>query len=354
MTIFKKNSNYIENGENNMEFINEIVDKIMEEEINHTPCDYICRNIGSTYPQANHKVLEIPGEFKNLENAYGFKLNGRSIYMDGVESVFIKNGETIKEYATCIEYLTTDFNPKSDKIFDYDLSIIIQLRKFCYNIIVTHIIQKEKEKTFYIDGHPVRVLFRVFDKERISKILNTLSKKDYTNNKISDEDVVKFGYSIAFAKDDYAKDHLEKCAELFASIEKIDQPQRIDLFKALKEKIKYHFNNDKSKKKDLITMISQAMYKQDFDKLSREEKMEFKLKQLEDAVHYNEEELSQQKAKISQQKVELSQQKAELSQQKAALSQQKAKISQQKAKISQQDELILQLKKELASFKNAS
>ena len=131
--------------------------------------------------------------------------------------------------------------------------------------------------------------------------------------------MVKFSYSIAFAKDDYAKDHLEKCAELFASIEKIDQPQRIDLFKALKEKIKYHFNDDKSKKRELITMIAQAMYKQDFDKLSREEKMEFKLKQLEDTVHDNEE-----------------------------------KLSQQKAKISQQDELILQLKKELASFKNAS
>ena len=326
MSILKKNTNYIENGKNNMDFINRTVDKIMKEKPNNSPCDYICRNIGSSYPKTNHTVLEIPGEFKSLENTYGFKLNGRPIYMDGVESLLLDNGRTVREYATCIEYLTTDFNPKSEKIFDYDLSIIIQLKKFCYNIVVTNRKQKEKEKTYFIDGHPVHVLFRVFDKEKIYEILNTLSKKDYTNNKITDEDVVKFSYGIAFAKDNYAKDYLKKSAELFCSIEKINQAQRIDLYTALKEKIKYHFDGDENKKRELITMITQAMYEQDFEKLTRKEQMEIRLKQLKDAISERDEELSQNKKEISQQKEELSQQKEE----------------------------ILKLKKELAAFKNVS
>lgn len=157
--------------------IEEIVETIMQEKINHSPCDFICRKIGSVYPKTNHNVLEIPGEFKNLENTAGFTLKGETLFMDGVESIFPDKDSFFDEYAACIEYLTTQIEPKTEKIFKYNLSIIITLGKFCYNIVVTHKKPKSEEITYYIDGHPLHIIFRIFDKKRIYEILNTLTKK---------------------------------------------------------------------------------------------------------------------------------------------------------------------------------
>ena len=55
----------------------------------------------------------------------------------------------------------------------------------------------------------------------------------------------------------------------------------------------------------MITMITQAMYEQDFEKLTRKEQMEIRLKQLKEAVNDRDEELSQKNKELSQQKEEI-------------------------------------------------
>ena len=152
------------------------------------------------------------------------------------------------------------------------------------------------------------------------------------------EDVVKFSYSIAFAKDNYAKDHLEKSVELFCSIEKIDPPQRTDLYTALKEKIKYHFDDDKNKKRELITMITKALTDPDFDELTRREQEEIILKHKDEAIHDRDERIKEQENIISKQKLHL-QQKDNI-------------ISNNKEIISQKEETISDLRKEIELLKN--
>lgn len=277
----------------------------MEEKLNHSPCDFICRYIGTLYPKTNHNVLEIPGEFKNIENTDGFLLNGQVLFMDGVESIILNKDNTTKDYATCIEYLTTEINPKVENLFDYNLAIVIQLKKYCYNVVVTNNKPKHNEITYFVDGHPVHVLFRVFDKEEIYKSLNTLSQKDYSKNKMPLEDVVKFSYCIAFAKGNYAKDYLEKSTQLFCSIEQIDTPQRLDLFMALKEKIKYHFDDDENKKMELITMITKALTDPDFVELPRNEQIRIRLQLKDETIQKMDETIQEKDRTISKLKEEI-------------------------------------------------
>ena len=66
MSKLKRNTHYIQNEKNNMDFINNIVDEIMQEDVNRSPCDFICRKIVSCieWIQAQidravfHKVLD--------------------------------------------------------------------------------------------------------------------------------------------------------------------------------------------------------------------------------------------------------------------------------------------------------
>ena len=45
MSKLKRNTYYIQNEENNMDFINNIIDGTMQEDVNRSPCDFICRKI---------------------------------------------------------------------------------------------------------------------------------------------------------------------------------------------------------------------------------------------------------------------------------------------------------------------
>ncbi len=101
---------------------------------------------------------------------------------------------------------------------------------------------------------------------------------------MSEKDVVSFSYGIAFAKDDYAKDYLEKSVNFFTTIENIEDKHQQDLYLALKEKIKYYFKDDEKKKRELITMITKSVTDIGYNELSHQEKMEILLNEREKVI----------------------------------------------------------------------
>jgi hypothetical protein len=257
--MLKYNSNYIKNSKK-PKCIEKVVNELLGEEINSKPYDFLFRFVGEEYPQTNHDFLNLPGIFKQMESTNVFTKDGKSLQMDLVESILPDDKDVKFAAITNMEHQARKLSPsKIEDIFFYSIFLIGKFKQPCYSYVVTNIDHGAEEIIYEIDGHPLKIHFILFDKQRIYKILNTLIKKNYTIFNMSEMDFVKLNYCIIFAKDDYAKDVIEKTVELFISIEKINHEYQLVLFLALKMMIKYHFRDDFGKTRELLTMITKAM-----------------------------------------------------------------------------------------------
>lgn len=201
------------------------------------PYDFLFRFVGEEYPQTNHKFLNLPGIFKQLESTNVFTKDGRSLQMDLVESI-LPDGKNVRFATTTImEHQARKLSPtKIEDIFFYVIFQIAKFKQPCYSYVVTNIDHGCSERIYEVDGHPLKII-----------------------SEMSELDFIKLNYSIIFAKDDYAKDVIEKSVNLFISIEKISFEHQLVLFLALKMMIKYHFRDDVVKTKVLLTMITKAV-----------------------------------------------------------------------------------------------
>lgn len=269
MNLKKVNSNYKYNEIHNSGKIKQIVEEMMKEKTNPAPFDFLFRNGSRDYPEINHKVLELPGKFKQLEDTAVFVFGEGVHQMDYAQSV-LPDGKMVKrEAAVDTEHQSIPLgDDKAEDIFHYCLYTTIKLKKPCYPVVVTNYGEDKSSKTYCFEGISFTIYFRVFDKEKIYKILNTLSTKDYNTIEFSDEDYLNFLYSMIFAKPPYAKDFIEKAVGLFISIEKINLNHQFDLHLALKMLIKYHFRGDDDKIEELLTMITKAVPSSKTDELS--------------------------------------------------------------------------------------
>ena len=75
---------------------------------------------------------------------------------------------------------------------------------------------------------------------------------------MSGHDFIKWAQCIAFARQPYAQDYIEKCVDLFTRIEKINYDYQMNLHMSLKVMIKSQFKDEKTVRR-LLTMITKAI-----------------------------------------------------------------------------------------------
>ena len=254
-----RNTNYCENTKYHMDIINCEVDKMMAEKINPHPHNFVSITNGITFPKLNHEALEIPGKFKQRESIYGFTNDGTLIFMDQVTSVCLDNEKKKRELGVNYEYLVGKLKPeKKERLLDYDVSIQVILKKPAFEVVISDYDYGIDEECMKIDGSAIRVLYRTFDKKAIYKTLNKLNNIDYHKQEMSGHDFIKWAQCIAFARQPYAQDYIEKCVDLFTRIEKINYDYQMNLHMSLKVMIKSQFKDEKTVRR-LLTMITKAI-----------------------------------------------------------------------------------------------
>ncbi|WP_298524692.1 hypothetical protein [uncultured Methanobrevibacter sp.] len=286
--------------------IQQIVSEIMRNKITTMPFDFLFRDNIAHYPETNHKLLGLPGIFKNIEDTNIFIKGCGNLNMDHLESVLPDDGMIKREAAINVEQETGKIkNEKIEVIFNYWLNTMIKLKKPCYPFVATNYEYKSKFLVGFVEGFLFIIYLIIFYKKRLYKILNTLNEKDYSKEEFSKEDYVQFTYCMIFAKKPYAEDMMERLTMLFTSIENINKEFQYDLHTSLCMMIKYHFNDDE-KIMELITMITEKMQEEEMEKLSFIERMKTQLAE-------GEIERKQLKSEISKKDSELSKKDDELS-----------------------------------------
>lgn len=340
----KFNKNYHHNTKHNSKKIKQIVAKLMERKSYPAPADFLFRFNARRYPISNHKVLELPGKFKNIEDTRVFVKDNGVLDMDFCQSVFPDGHMILRESALNLEHQSRSLPfEKVQKIFDYCFYKAIELEKPCYPIVVTNG-DYPPQKLYCLEGIPFLIRFIVFDEDRICKILNTLSKKDYNQEVFSNEDYLNLVYCIIFCKKPYEKDVIQKAAYIFASIDNIGHNHQLGLHLALTKMIKYYFDDDK-KIEELLTMITKAVHDSSVDEISSYEVKVKSNEELKEEIYQKNEVISQQGEVISQQGEMLSQKDEKISQQDEMLSQKDEEISQMSDEISKKDSEIKKLKR---------
>ena len=109
--------------------------------------------------------------------------------------------------------------------------------------------------------------------------------------------------------------------------------------------IKYHFQGNDEKIKELLTMISEVMYEEDMDELPLYEKMGIELVQLTNKLSESE----KQRLEFAD---EISERDAQISEMSDQISERDAQILEKDNQISEKDEIILELKNRLYKYEN--
>ena len=105
-----------------------------------------------------------------------------------------------KDCITCIEYLTGSFSPKEVPLLKYNISKINKHNKLCYNLLVTNEKLKQLMHTKFIQGYPLCLIPRIYDKPKIYNTLNTIKDKNQHNELITEFDVLNSHISFLLQK----------------------------------------------------------------------------------------------------------------------------------------------------------
>ena len=342
MKFNKKND---EKHNNHKKMVKKVVFQIMKNKITTMPFDYLFRNIIDRFPETNHKLLGLPGEFKKKENTTVFVNEKTSLEMDYLESVF-PDGDLIKrESSINVEQETLEIRPeKCDRIFEYCLNKTIALKKPCYPFVATNYNYKADALLHYVEGIIFFIRLIIFDEKRVYEILNKLNEKDYSKEEFSIEDYVLFNYCMVFAKKPYAKDIMEKLARLFESIDNISIDLKTDLHSSLCLMIKYHFK-DAKKIEELITLITYAMEEEELEDLPNQERLKLNLAKSEERYFRGEKERLEMLSELSQKDNVINQKDKKLAQKDNVINQKDNVINQKDKKLAEKDKKIAKLQK---------
>ena len=303
----------------------------MAEDADPQTLDFLFRFNTRNYPISVHKVLELPGEFKNIEDTAVFIFDEPAKQADHVEKI-LPDGKMVKrESVSTVEQQTGKLSPsKVNDIYIYCLYYTIHHKRPCYAIVVTDYDYGKDYEDYEVDGFSFRIYFRTFNREKIYEMLNRLKRKDYNNEELSNEDYFRLICCLIFAKKEFAKDIIEEIVKLFATIEKISYNHQINLHLALKMMIKFRFGDDLNKKEELLIMITKSVHESQYEKINGYEVEQKSLEEL--------------KKDFAQQKIEL---ETKLENIKNKNIQQENELKNIKNKNIQQENEIKKLKKTL-------
>lgn len=263
--------------------LNELVDKMMEES-NHNPRDYCFRYILNTYPKAAHDAFDFPGEYVDNLEVDVFTDDGRSLEMDCAQLIMPKGDITCKSTIN-VEHQTYPINDeKVETMYDYKLFLIYKTNIPSNSIVMTNMdLGKE---IIYCESHDqiFKLHLNVVTEEKISKRLTILNDKITNNQELSQKEVMYFVYISIFVKEKHAKETMEKIANLFSRIKKIEPNLELDIHQILKKMIKFHFRDDLDKCRELLTMISKSIFQKNLEGLTYKERAELRMKKLNQQI----------------------------------------------------------------------
>ena len=155
----------------------------------------------------------------------------------------------------------------------------------CIVYLITNINYNTNKLTYNINNEVFSINIIYISQKKIDKILNTISSRDYSKEELSEVDMVRLIHCLIFANKKHSKGVVKKVAEIFVGIEKIKHQHHLDLHLALKTMIKYQFQDDIKKQKELLQMISGVMSDEELEELStfnhRTKQYEIKLQEQE-------------------------------------------------------------------------
>lgn len=140
-------------------------------------------------------------------------------------------------------------------------------------------------------GDAFKVYIRVFTDEEISKRLNTLSDKIKSKKELSEIEVLDFAYILLFAQENKAKEYTKKVVDLFSEVKNLDYALQLDIHYVLKKLIRLHFRDDKTKTRELLTMITKAVHPNVLDSMTTLERMNKKVEFMQDELSKMDDEL---------------------------------------------------------------
>ena len=345
--------NPIKKKKANPEKVKRIVNELMEIRITNIPFDFLFRKNTYQYSETNHILLDLPGIFKNTENTSVFIEGKGNLQMDYLESVLPDNKMIMSESSINLEQETGKIKDnKIEDIFNYCLSATIALKKPCYPFVTTNYEYSEEFIVREVEGFLLKIYLIIFDKNRIYKILNTLNERINNEEDFGEVEYLLFIYCLVFAKKPYAQDVVEKLSILFHSLDEIPDKYRIDLYLALCMIIKYHFQGNDEKIKELLTMISEVMYEEDMDNLPLYDRQNVELVRLTNKLSESEKQRLEFADEISERDAQISEMSDQISERDAQISERDAQILEKDNQISEKDEIILELKNRLYKYEN--
>ena len=189
------------NSEVHTNRIQRLVDEIMDQDITNAPYDYLFRSNTLNYPETNHELLGLPGEYVCSKNTSLFLQNKDPLEMDYLEKVKFKVNKHFQEALNNVEQETGAIkDEKKGRIIEYAFGSSQQYGKFCFSFVVTNHDYKTDILHYEIDGIKYTIYLIIFNKEKIYKILNNLKEKDYIRNEFTETDLVNFIHCLVFAK----------------------------------------------------------------------------------------------------------------------------------------------------------
>ena len=244
--------------ENNiMDFIQNsrrrIVEDIMNEKISSQVYDDGCKMTYKSYPSYSHDLFNLPGKHHYMNSTENIRLDGGKKLADIIETILVEEYKRPVR-TNVIGFQRENLNQKIEEIPDYYCLSIKTFGKLCSITIVTNSPVSKKYRRIKIDDDVFEIHFVVFDEERLYNSLNTFNNKYTDNDVVRTEDVVELSYCISNVEKPFKKDYIEKCVDFFTT-RKMNKDDNRHFFYMLKESIKYHFQDDLKRKRELITMI---------------------------------------------------------------------------------------------------
>ena len=239
-----------------------LVDDMMHEQ-NNNPRDISFRFTMMKRPEAAHKTYNLPGKYVKALKTEAITEYGSMLQMD--YSVLVMPEDIIHYKSTLnVEHQSTELTDEKIKtIYEYKLSLIHDTLLPSTSIVITHIDPGERVQYFYSHDQVFLIIFIVITREEIYERLNILKNKINNNETLTEEESLNFSFIATFVDDEVGKEVMEELCELFDKT-KLDTRLKCELHFVLKKMIKHHFKNDENKIREMLTMITQGISKENY------------------------------------------------------------------------------------------
>ena len=336
------------NTKHNENKIQEIDDKLMEEETNPQPFDFLFRYHTRKYPKTAHAELELPGKYHEMKDTVVFVIDDGVKQLDYLESIKSDGNMVKRDSLNDVEQQTGKLSQnKVRDIYEYCLYATIQHQKPCYPIVVTNHNYGKKYEDYIIDGFSFRIYYRIYDEKKVYKLLNTLKNKDYSKEEMSNKEFLRFAYCLVFAKKPYAKDIVEKLVNLFCSMEHLTHKQQLDLHLSLKTMIKYHFKDELKKQRRLLTMITKAVTELEHEEIIGYESKQMSIEEITLKYLKEKNRSIERGIKLEEKATQINEKDNQLEEQATQINKQAAQINEKDNQLNMKDVEIDQLKKRI-------